>query len=294
MERYKVEMAKNSCLFPWDTAESRGERLSDTTFPFWFCKYTYPVHAHQLMSIFWQKWKHCLIFVRFESAMHFLGPKCSSDIARNAYIAGTGAEPKASPPLPCHWHTWWHLMISCLNSDVLEKRLEYPGGCRGGECVNRHGVFGKSKPLVAALCLQSTWLQHVPKMGGSGTNRSNPDEGWERGGCSTASRGPATAAAIKCWSNIVLGAACPSHVRYLVGQIPWNKPRTFQWGSESQVLGNNCWLALDNCFLGEVWKTSMSQSCFWKATSCQQRGFLTLFLQRTSRYESWNVQATLV
>ena len=70
-------------------------------------------------------------------------------------------------------------MVSCLNSDVLEKRFEYPGGWHGGECFNGHSVFGKSTPLGAAWCLQSTWLQHVPKMGGSGTSWSNAGEGWE-------------------------------------------------------------------------------------------------------------------
>jgi len=49
---------------------------------------------------------------------------------------------------------------------------------RGDECVNGHWVFGKSKPLGAAWFLPSTRLQCVPKMGGSGTSRSNPGEGW--------------------------------------------------------------------------------------------------------------------
>lgn len=75
-------------------------------------------------------------------------------------------------------------MISCLNSDALEKRLEYPGeGWRGGECVNGHGVFGKSKPLGAAWCLQSHLVAVFSENwgGGSETNWSRPGDRRDQG-----------------------------------------------------------------------------------------------------------------
>lgn len=134
-----------------------------------------------------------------------------------------------------HWHTWWHLMISYLNSDAVEKRLEYPGGWRGSERVACHSVFGKSKPLSAAWCLQSSWLQHVPKLGGQQDKLGRPQ--WRTGACSAASWGPASPAAIRHWLSAVPGAACPSHVRHPVGQIPWNKPTV----RSSEGLSHGSW-----------------------------------------------------
>lgn len=208
MKRYhrslpEVVLAANSYVFPRDRAENRGEGPSDTALPLWLCKYTQPVHAHQLTSIFWQKWKHCLVFcTHFESAMHFLGPNCSADIVRNTDVARTGAGPEASPLLPCHRHTWWHLMISHLNSDALEKnRL-----CSLGDGVGR-------KASAGTVCSADP----SPRCSIGCPERAQPQNKLEQqmitGGC----RGSLTASVIKPWSNVCLGAVCVSHGRCPVG-----------------------------------------------------------------------------
>lgn len=138
----------------------------------------------------------------FESAMHFLGPNCSADIVRNTDVARTGAGPEASPLLPCHRHTWWHLMISHLNSDALEKnRLCSLGGGVGRKASAGTVCSADPSPCCSTGCPE----------------RAQPQNKLEQqmitGGC----RGSVTASVIKPWSNVCLGAVCVSHGRCPVG-----------------------------------------------------------------------------
>lgn len=147
--------------FPWNTVENNGEAPSDTTFLFWHCKYS---SARSPAEFFWKKWKHCLIFCTSFNLQCIFWGQTVAHTQREMHLSLGIEQSQQLLLFHSHWHTWWHLIISCLNSDALEKRLDFPGGWCGSECVTGHGVFGKSKPLSAAWCLQSSGLHHVPKL----------------------------------------------------------------------------------------------------------------------------------
>lgn len=132
--------------------------------------------AHQL-RFFWKKWKHCLIFCTVLNLQCIFWGKTVVHSQREMHLSLELEQSQQLLLFHSHWHTWWHLMISCLSSDALEKRLDYPGGWCVSECVTGHGVFGKSKPLSAALCLQSSGLHHVPKLARQQDKLGQPQRG---------------------------------------------------------------------------------------------------------------------